>query len=62
MIDMHNVRDGIVNNIVKVEKLKIDFKHALNKFILSSYYVPGIGDTAVIHIDKFITHYGAQNS
>lgn len=62
MTGMHNVLDSLViNSILKVEKTKMDFKHALNKFLLSSYYVPGIGHTAVIHIDKLITHDGAQN-
>lgn len=62
MICMNNVLDSLViNYILKVEKAKIDFKCALNKFILRAYYVPGIGDTAVVHTDKFITHPSAQN-
>ena len=54
IIRMNNVLDSLViNNIQKVYKAKIDFKYALNKFILSSYYVPSIGDIAVIHTDKY---------
>lgn len=61
MIGVHVWDSLVINNILKVEKAKIDFKDALNKFLLSSYYVPDIGDPAAIHTDKFIPHYGAHN-
>lgn len=42
----------VINNTLKVEKAKVDFQHLVNKYISSSYYVPGIGDTAVTHTNS----------
>lgn len=42
----------VINNALKVEKAKVDFQHLVNKYISSSSYVPGVGDTAVTHTNS----------